>query len=56
MLCDDRPIFSRHEAGRFPADGEVEDLIAVLRGGSKPAAARQPSKGVLSRIADKFRN
>jgi len=56
VLCDDRTIFSRHESGRFPVDGEVEDLIAVLRGGPKPAHARQPAKGVLRRIADKFRN
>jgi hypothetical protein len=62
-------IFSKAKAGRFPVDGEVEDLF----GARKPAAniptakkpATKPSEeqsgtggraGMLRRLTDKFRN
>jgi hypothetical protein len=61
-------IFSKAEAGRFPAEGEVEDLIANLdtsggaSGGKTPAPGadeerkRNASAGMLRRLSDRFRN
>ncbi len=40
MLVDGQVIFSKAQAGRFPVDGEVEDLFAAL----KPAAKTSPDK------------
>jgi len=61
-------IFSKAEAGRFPAEGEVEDLIANLKtsgvapGGTASAhesdegRKRNASAGMLRRLSDRFRN
>jgi hypothetical protein len=68
VILDGKLIFSKASTGRFPADGEVEDLFATLKPGSKKAvpdaSATEPSKkqvrsersGVLGRLTDKFRN
>ncbi len=68
MLVDGELIFSKATAGRFPVDGEVEDLFAALKPAastpaSKPPAAEPPTEqsgsgreGVLRRLTDKFRN
>jgi len=31
VVVDGRVIFSKHEAGRFPVEGEVEDRFATLK-------------------------
>ena len=67
MLVDGQLIFSKAEAGRFPVDGEVEDIFAALKPAAKTSAAKDPAAepprnkgggraGVLRRLADKFRN
>jgi Rdx family len=62
VVVDGEVIFSKAKAGRFPVEGEVEDLFAALKPGSK--APDEPPKeqdsggraGVLRRLGDKFRN
>ena len=65
VLVDGQVIFSKAEAGRFPADGEVEDIFAALKPtAANTSVASDPPKaqggrersGVLRRMADKFRN
>jgi hypothetical protein len=68
VLVDGRVIFSKAEAGRFPIDGEVEDLFAALKAAAKTSTAEAPAAepltdqsgggraGMLRRLADKFRN
>lgn len=43
MLVDGHLIFSKATAGRFPVDGEVEDLFAELKPGAKTSAAKTPA-------------
>ena len=40
MLVDGQVIFSKAEAGRFPVDGEVEDIFAALKPAAKTSAAK----------------
>jgi hypothetical protein len=40
VLVDGRVIFSKAESGRFPIDGEVEDLFAALKPAAKTSAAK----------------
>ena len=68
MLVDGQLIFSKAAAGRFPLDGEVEDIFAALKSAAKTTAAKAPPTetpnaqsgseraGVLRRLTDKFRN
>jgi predicted Rdx family selenoprotein len=58
VLYDGRAVFSKREAGRFPIDGEVSERIAALREGRElpPDDRASPGRGILGRIADKFRN
>lgn len=68
MLVDGQVIFSKAEAGRFPVDGEVEDIFAALKPAAKTSAAQAPAAdpakeqsggaraSVLRRLTDKFRN
>jgi len=68
VLVDDQLIFSKAKAGRFPVDGEVEDLFAALKPGAKTPDAKTPAaesakeqsgggrEGILRRLTDKFRN
>jgi hypothetical protein len=67
-LVDGQVIFSKAAAGRFPVDGEVEEIFAALQPAGKPSAAKAPAAdppkeqnggeraGVLRRLTDKFRN
>ncbi len=68
MFVDGQVIFSKAAAGRFPVDGEVEEIFAALKPAAKPSAAKDPTAdppkeqnggeraGVLRRLTDKFRN
>ena len=65
---DGRVIFSKAEAGRFPTDGEVEEIFAALKPDAKTSAESAPAaktadergyggrSGILRRMADRFRN
>jgi hypothetical protein len=69
-VLDGQLIFSKARVGRFPVDGEVEDLFAALKPSVKAplgeAPASHPSKeqsseggaersGMLRRLTDKLR-
>ena len=69
MLVDGQLIFSKTDAGRFPIEGEVEDLFAALKPTVKASAAKTTAgdpasdqsggggrAGMLRRLSDKFRN
>jgi len=68
VLVDGQLIFSKAKTGRFPVDGEVEDLFAALKpsagaSAAKASAADPPEEqkaggraGMLRRLSDKFRN
>jgi hypothetical protein len=68
VLVDGQVIFSKAEIGRFPVDGEVEDIFAKLKPAAKRSAAQAPAAdpvkeqsgsvraSVLRRLTDKFRN
>ncbi|MBF6568179.1 MAG: Rdx family protein [Candidatus Binataceae bacterium] len=58
VLYDGRAVFSKRESGRFPIEGEVGERIAALREGRElpPEDRESPGKGLLGRLADKFRN
>lgn len=68
MLVDGHLIFSKAKAGRFPVEGEVEDLFAALKPAAGTSAAKAPDAepvkeqspgrgaGILQRLTDKFRN
>lgn len=67
-MVDGRVIFSKAEAGRFPTDGEVEEIFAALKPGAKASVESAPAvktadesgnggrSGILRRMADRFRN
>jgi predicted Rdx family selenoprotein len=53
VLVDGRLIFSKAEAGRFPAEGEVEDRFAALKAGKElPPIEKKVGalRGVISRL------
>jgi hypothetical protein len=69
-VLDGQLIFSKAEVGRFPVDGEVEDLFAALKPSAKASppeapASRPPQEqsgegaaerpGMLRRLTDKLR-
>jgi hypothetical protein len=69
VLVDGQLIFSKANAGRFPIEGEVEDLFAALKPTVKASAAKTTAgdpatdqsggggrAGMLRRLSDKFRN
>jgi selT/selW/selH-like putative selenoprotein len=63
VVVDGQVIFSKAKAGRFPVEGEVEDLFAALKPAAKAPDAELPKDqgsggraGVLRRLSDKFRN
>jgi hypothetical protein len=68
VVVDGELIFSKAKVGRFPVDGEVEDLFGALKPAAKTPAAKRPATepheeqsgggraGMLRRLTDKFRN
>jgi hypothetical protein len=44
-------LFSKHEAGRFPQAGEVEERFALLKDGKElPPMPQNERKGFVSRL------
>lgn len=63
IVVDGRLIFSKASAGRFPLEGEIEQLFAALKPEVKPAEAETSQaedsakrRGVLGRLTNKFLN
>jgi selT/selW/selH-like putative selenoprotein len=57
VVVDGQVIFSKKEAGRFPAEGEVEERFADLKAGKRPPSEkkRRPP-GLLRRIVGRLDN
>ena len=57
MIVNGRLVFSKSSVGRFPADGEVEEIFAALKEGREPAPVeeKKPS-GFVERMLGKLRN
>lgn len=57
VLVNGRLVFSKSTTGRFPVDGEVEEIFAALKEGRepRPIEVKQPA-GFVERMLGKFRN
>jgi hypothetical protein len=57
VLVDGRLVFSKSSTGRFPVDGEVEEIFAALKEGRepKPVEAKEP-QGFIGRVLGKLKN
>ena len=57
MLVNGRLVFSKANAGRFPVDGEVEEIFAALKEGREPRPIEEKKPdGLLERMLGKLRN
>jgi hypothetical protein len=58
VLVDDKLIFSKADKGRFPVEGEVEELFAALKEGREPRPVEEKKRpeGFISRALGKLRN
>ena len=57
MLVNGKLVFSKSSTGRFPVEGEVEEIFAALKEGRDPAPVEvKKPEGFVGRILDKLRN
>jgi hypothetical protein len=57
VLVNGKVVFSKSSTGRFPVDGEVEEIFAALKEGREPAPVEvKKPEGFVGRILDKLRN
>ena len=57
VIVDGRLVFSKSSAGRFPVDGEVEEIFAALKEGREPTPIEEKKPdGFLGRVLGKLRN
>jgi hypothetical protein len=57
VIVDGRLIFSKSSTGRFPVDGEVEEIFAALKEGREPAAVEEKKPaGLVGRVLGKFKH
>ncbi len=50
-------VFSKSSTGRFPVDGEVEEIFAALKEGREPAPVEEKRPtGFVNRVLGKLRN
>ena len=49
VLVNGKLVFSKSSTGRFPVDGEVEEIFAALKEGREPAAGRSKEAGRIRR-------
>ena len=57
MLVNGKVVFSKSSTGRFPVDGEVEEIFAALKEGREPAPVEvKKPEGFVGRILDKLKN
>ena len=55
MIVDGRLVFSKASSGRFPIEGEVEEIFAALKEGREPAPIEEKKPaGFLGRIRGKL--
>jgi len=57
VLVNGKVVFSKSSTGRFPVDGEVEEIFAALKEGREPAPVEvKKPEGFVGRILDKLKN
>lgn len=57
MLVNGKVVFSKADKGRFPVDGEVEEIFAALKEGREPRPVEEKRpEGFISRALGKLRN
>jgi hypothetical protein len=57
VIVNGRLVFSKSSTGRFPVDGEVEEIFAALKEGREPAPVEEKRPtGFVDRILGKLRN
>jgi hypothetical protein len=57
VLVDGRLVFSKSSSGRFPVDGEVEEIFAALKEGREPAAVDEKKpEGFVGRVLGKLKH
>lgn len=57
VLVNGKLVFSKSSTGRFPVDGEVEEIFAALKEGREPAPVEiKKPEGFVGRILGKLRN
>ena len=57
VIVNGRLVFSKSSTGRFPVDGEVEEIFAALKEGREPVPVEiKKPEGFVARILDKLRN
>jgi hypothetical protein len=57
VIVNGKLVFSKSSTGRFPVDGEVEEIFAALKEGREPAPVelKKPT-GFVERMLGKLRN
>ena len=57
MIVNGRLVFSKSSAGRFPVDGEVEEIFAALKDGREPTPVEEKKPaGFVNRVLGKLRH
>ena len=57
VIVNGRLIFSKSSTGRFPVDGEVEEIFAALKEGREPAPVEEKRPtGFVNRVLGKLRH
>jgi Rdx family len=57
VIVNGKLVFSKSSTGRFPVDGEVEEIFAALKEGREPAPVeiKRPT-GFVERMLGKLKN
>jgi hypothetical protein len=56
VIVDGRLVFSKARTGRFPVDGEVEEIFAALKQGREPAPVEEKKPaGFVGRVLGKLK-
>ncbi len=57
MIVNGKLVFSKSGTGRFPVDGEVEEIFAALKEGREPVPVEvKKPEGFLGRVLGKLMN
>ena len=57
VIVNGKLVFSKSSTGRFPVNGEVEEIFSALKEGREPAPVEiKKPEGFVGRILEKLRN
>lgn len=57
VVVNGRLVFSKSSTGRFPLEGEVEEIFAALKEGREPPPAKESKpQGFIGRVLGKLKN